>query len=93
MKLKGIITVFLCSILAISCSQNKTSTNESSEYPLMTLKREDRQLTEQYAAVIRGRQDVEVRPQVSGTITQVRVEEGAWSAGFAGICIPRAPRE
>ena len=77
MKLKGIITVFLCSILAISCSQNKTSTNESSEYPLMTLKREDRQLTEQYAAVIRGRQDVEVRPQVSGTITQVRVEEGA----------------
>lgn len=77
MKLKGIITVFLCSILAISCSQNKTSTNESSEYPLMTLKREDRQLTEQYAAVIRGRQDVEVRPQVSGSITQVRVEEGA----------------
>ena len=77
MKLKGIITVFLCSILAISCSQNKTSTNESSEYPLMTLKREDRQLTEQYVAVIRGRQDVEVRPQVSGTITQVRVEEGA----------------
>lgn len=77
MKLKGIITVFLCSILAISCSQNKTSTNEASEYPLMTLKREDRQLTEQYAAVIRGRQDVEVRPQVSGTITQVRVEEGA----------------
>lgn len=77
MKLKGIITVFLCSILAISCSQNKTSTTESSEYPLMTLKREDRQLTEQYAAVIRGRQDVEVRPQVSGTITQVRVEEGA----------------
>lgn len=43
----------------------------------MTLKREDRQLTERYAAVIRGRQDVEVRPQVSGTITQVRVEEGA----------------
>lgn len=77
MKLKGIITVFLCSILAISCSQNKTSTTEASEYPLMTLKREDRQLTEQYAAVIRGRQDVEVRPQVSGSITQVRVEEGA----------------
>lgn len=77
MKLKGIITVFLCSILAISCSQNKTSTTESNEYPLMTLKREDRQLTEQYAAVIRGRQDVEVRPQVSGSITQVRVEEGA----------------
>ncbi len=77
MKLKGIITVFLCSILAISCSQNKTSTTESSEYPLMTLKREDRQLTEQYAAVIRGRQDVEVRPQVSGSITQVLVEEGA----------------
>ena len=43
----------------------------------MTLKPEDRQLSVKYSAVIEGRQDVEVHPQVSGTITQVCVEEGA----------------
>lgn len=43
----------------------------------MTLKPEDRQLSVKYSAVIEGKQDVEVRPQVSGTITQVCVEEGA----------------
>ena len=58
-------------------TQNETTGNDSGEYPLMTLKREDRRLTEQYSAVIRGLQDVEVRPQVSGTITQVCVDEGA----------------
>lgn len=30
-----------------------------------------------YSAVIEGKQDVEIRPQVSGTITKVCVEEGA----------------
>ena len=43
----------------------------------MTLKPENRQLSVKYSAVIEGKQDVEVRPQVSGTITQVCVEEGA----------------
>ena len=43
----------------------------------MTLKPEDRQLSVKYSAVIEGKQDVEIRPQVSGTITKVCVEEGA----------------
>lgn len=34
-------------------------------------------LSVKYSAVIEGKQDVEIRPQVSGTITQVLVEEGA----------------
>ena len=77
MKYRNSFLLLLCSLLAFSCSQNETTSNDSGEYPLMTLKREDRRLTEQYSAVIRGLQDVEVRPQVSGTITQVCVDEGA----------------
>ena len=77
MKYRNSFLLILCSLLAFSCSQNETTGNDSGEYPLMTLKREDRRLTEQYSAVIRGLQDVEVRPQVSGTITQVCVDEGA----------------
>ena len=43
----------------------------------MKLKAEDRTLSVKYSAVIEGKQDVEIRPQVSGTITKVLVEEGA----------------
>lgn len=45
---------------------------------MMTLKAEDRTLSLKYSAVTEGRQDVEVRPQISGKITQVCVKEGAY---------------
>ena len=47
------------------------------EYPLLAVKPEDRSLSVKYSAVLEGRQDVEVRPEVSGLITKVCVEEGA----------------
>ena len=37
----------------------------------------DRTLTREYTAVVEGRQSVEIRPQVSGTITEVCIDEGA----------------
>ena len=77
MKHRYSFLIFLYSLFAVSCSQGETATDGESEYPLMTLQREDRRLTEEYSAVMRGLQDVEVRPQVSGTITQVCVNEGA----------------
>lgn len=43
----------------------------------MTVAVESRTLTRDYTAVINGRQSVEIRPQVSGTITDVCIEEGA----------------
>ena len=77
MKHRYSLLIFLCSLFAVSSSPGETATDGESESPLLTLKREDRRLTEEYSAVIRGLQDVEVRPQVSGTITQVCVNEGA----------------
>ena len=46
-------------------------------YPLLRVSPEDRTLSISYSAVIEGKQDVEVRPQVSGFITDVLVKEGA----------------
>ena len=46
-------------------------------YPLLVVKPEDRSLSVKYTAVLQGRQDVEVRPQVSGNITKVCIDEGA----------------
>ena len=43
----------------------------------MEVSRGTRTLSQSYTAVINGRQSVEIRPQVSGTITQVCIAEGA----------------
>ena len=47
------------------------------EYPLLVVKPEDRNLSVKYTAVLEGQQDVEVRPEVSGLITKVCIDEGA----------------
>lgn len=78
MKLKTLLVSSLCCVsLLTGCQKNTQQQESDSNYPLMTLKPEDRQLTVSYSAVIEGKQDVEIRPQVSGTITKVCVEEGA----------------
>ena len=77
MKVKSILGIGLCCLALSACQQGRKQQDEGGNYPLLTLQPEDRQLTVNYSAVIEGKQDVEVRPQVSGTITQVLVEEGA----------------
>ena len=63
--------------LLVGCQSQTPQQGGQTDYPLLTLKPEDRQLSVKYSAVIEGKQDVEIRPQVSGTITKVCVEEGA----------------
>lgn len=78
MKAKSYLVLGLGCVLLLAGCQNQTPQQGSStDYPLLTLKPEDRQLSVKYSAVIEGKQDVEIRPQVSGTITEVCVEEGA----------------
>ena len=77
MKARSVITIGLGLLLFVACKQQEQQQVEGENYPLLTLKPENRQLSVKYSAVIEGKQDVEVRPQVSGTITQVCVEEGA----------------
>lgn len=77
MKVKSILGIGLCCLTLSACQQSRKPQEEGGKYPLLTLTPEDRQLSVKYSAVIEGKQDVEVRPQVSGTITQVLVEEGA----------------
>lgn len=46
-------------------------------YRILTLTPGDLTLTSDYAATLRGRQTVEIRPQVGGTITRILLDEGA----------------
>lgn len=78
MKVRSIYALSLCMMSLLAGCGQKTMQNEGgNNYPLMTVKPADRTLSVKYSAVILGKQDVEVRPQVSGTITQVLVAEGA----------------
>lgn len=67
-----------CALLGMltACTQ-PAPTSQESGYKTMTVKKENRLLTNSYSAVVKGRQSVEIRPQVSGTITEIFVKEGA----------------
>ncbi|MGM9694067.1 MAG: efflux RND transporter periplasmic adaptor subunit [Alloprevotella sp.] len=49
----------------------------ASSHKTLTVTRSDFTMNSEYAATLKGVQSVEVRPQVSGTITQICVSEGA----------------
>ena len=67
---------FSLALLFTACSQS-TGQQGGGEYKLITVEKTDQTLTSAYTAVIKGRQSVEIRPQVSGTLTDICVNEGA----------------
>ena len=80
MKGLNVMTIGLCMLIGIvSCKQQPAQQQQApaSVYPVLKLATADRTLSESYTAVIEGKQYVEVRPQVSGIITDVLVKEGA----------------
>ena len=67
-----------CSLIFTACKQGNTSTTTKSEayYQTLEISKSDRTLTTGYSAAISGVQTVEIRPQVSGMITDILIEEG-----------------
>ena len=60
---------------AVACKQAPTEMGPG-QYPVMTIATTDREIPSNYSATIRGRQDIAIYPQVSGTISELRVTEG-----------------
>lgn len=56
-------------------NKNKGNTQDA-QYQTMTVEASDRLLNSEFAAAISGKQYVEIRPQVSGTITRICINEG-----------------
>lgn len=75
MKKHFLSTSLLCATLLTACHQ-ATSEQEEINYSVQTVGKSEVVLTESYSASIQGRQDIEIYPQVSGTIQQVCVKEG-----------------
>ncbi len=70
-----LMTFISCTMLFASCKQTTESEIQSS-YSTIKVETAEKVLTSSYSATIRGRQDIEILPQISGTIEKLYVKEG-----------------
>lgn len=64
-------------VILCSCKSKTAMQPMGAEYSTLNLQPSDQELVTRYSSTIRGRQDIEIRPQVSGFITQLLVDEGS----------------
>lgn len=62
--------------MTTTACQEAAVQQQAKEYPVITTSLSDETVADSYPASIKGRQDVSVMPQVSGTLTELRVAEG-----------------
>ena len=72
LRLIGIVG---CTVWMASCKQ-ATDAGVKPSFAIMEVKAADKELSTSYSATIRGRQDIDTYPQVSGTIEKLCVTEG-----------------
>ena len=78
LSMKSRIVLFaFCVALLSSCGNKGNDTGKVPEYAVQELQKTTADLMKAYPATIKGKQDVEIRPQVSGFITKLCVDEGA----------------
>ncbi len=75
MNIRIIPYLCLC-VMLCACDNSKKTENGTQEYRLLSVQPTDVRLTSEYSASVRGRQDIEIRPQIAGLIAQVCVTEG-----------------
>ena len=64
-----------CCMAAVACKQAPMIMGPG-QYAVITVATSDREIPTTYSATIRGRQDIAIYPQVSGTISELCVNEG-----------------
>lgn len=72
---KIIFTLLAVALLASSCKEQRQEASRQA-YPVITVQKSAVEVTNDYPATIRGLQDIEIYPQVSGKIVKVAVTEG-----------------
>lgn len=74
-KINYLLTAALAAVL-VSCGGNQKAGFGDNEYAVRTIEGQSANLQTTYPAVIKGVQDVEIRPKISGFITKLCVKEG-----------------
>lgn len=67
--------VAVCCMAAVGCGQAPVAMGPG-QYDMLTVSTTDREIPVNYSATIRGRQDIDIYPQISGTVSQLCVSEG-----------------
>ena len=78
--MKKIILFSVLSILLISCSgkNNEMPPVAAPTLPVLNIAKSDAQTSTEFPVAIQGKTDIEVRPQVNGTLEKIFVDEGAY---------------
>lgn len=80
-------------LLLAACNGGQTS-QTGGDYPTLVVGTTDKTLETSYSATIRGRQDIDIYPDISGKITELRVNEGQTvKKGQILFVIDRVPYE
>ncbi len=86
------VSALATSAMLCSCGGNKQQQDSVVEFKTTKVSQKDVSLETKYSATIRGRQDIEVYPQVSGTLQRLCVTEGQKvSKGQALFIIDQVP--
>ena len=76
MKKNRILFAMMFAAALVSCGGGGRPTFGDNEYPVVTVGTSEADMQSTYPANIKGVQDVEIRPKVSGFLTQINVKEG-----------------
>ena len=71
------ISAAILALLSTSCAKQQTAPQaQAPEIAVLTVQPQDSELANNYPATIKGKTDIAIRPQVTGFITKVHVDEG-----------------
>lgn len=76
-KMFPMLIFALGAVMVTSCGKGGAGLPQNNEFPVTTVAAGSTELQSSYPAVIKGKQDIEIRPKVSGFITKLCVDEGA----------------
>lgn len=72
------VVLFTLGLSLFACgSKDQSHGNSVKEYAVLTLQPTKSELKSSYPVIIKGKQDIEIRPNVSGFITRLCVDEGS----------------
>lgn len=73
----NVMAAALMLMAAYGCQNGIKTQNQIPELAVKVLTTEDCIFNETFPATIKGKQDIDIRPQVSGFITEVKIDEGS----------------
>lgn len=89
---QSIVILLLAAAVSAGCGSRPEQRTAPAAYPVLSVSASDEEMVTSYPATLQGRQVVEIRPRVSGTLYRIEVGEGrAVRKGQTLFVIDQAP--